>query len=80
MSYIITTATTAEQWQRGRVTTRQAVPTLDAAREATVAIVLDRYPVRWPRKFTVRAARTLPESGGTIGPLPDGTVIEVRPS
>jgi hypothetical protein len=25
------------------------------------------------------AARTLPESGGTVGPLPDGTVIEVKP-
>ena len=24
-----------------------------------------------------RAVRTLPERGGTIGPLPDGTVIEV---
>lgn len=26
------------------------------------------------------AAQTLPESGGTVGPLPDGTIIEVRPS
>jgi hypothetical protein len=24
-------------------------------------------------------AETVPESGGTIGPLPDGTVIEVTP-
>jgi hypothetical protein len=28
----------------------------------------------------VEQARTLPESGGTVGPLPDGTVIEVRPA
>jgi hypothetical protein len=26
------------------------------------------------------AVRSLPESGGTIGPLPDGTVIEVEPA
>lgn len=28
----------------------------------------------------LRAARSLPESGGTVGPLPDGTVIEVEQS
>lgn len=31
------------------------------------------------RRRDLNAALTLPESGGSVGPLPDGTVIEVEP-
>jgi hypothetical protein len=55
--------------ERYRVLSRRAVATLDEARMHT-----------W-RTVSLQAAyavSALPESGGTVGPLPDGTVIEVE--
>lgn len=53
---------------RHSVPTRTAVVTLDEARDYTFnARVNDDGQIE-----------PLPESGGTVGPLPDGTVIEVR--
>lgn len=75
MPYIITTlhpwADANEPARRAR--TRTAVATLEEARAAikrsvnAIGTPDDRF-----------AAHHLPESGGTIGPLPDSTVIEVR--
>jgi hypothetical protein len=58
-------------------TTRTVVATLDAAREAVEATMLDRDHLRGPEWVDVCG---LAPDGGTIGPLPDGTVIEVRPA
>ena len=57
-------------------THRTAVATLDEARtSAREAVAGKPYDMINP----ANVALALPESGGTIGPLPDGTVIEVRP-
>jgi hypothetical protein len=58
-----------------------AVATLGEARaEARTFIntVADRSPGRWMYEMR-QECQQMPESGGVIGPLPDGTVIEVRP-
>jgi hypothetical protein len=58
-------------------TTRLAVATLDEARDACRAVDPDdNAEVRGP---LTRMVDALTESGGTVGPLPDGTVIEVTP-
>ena len=76
MPYIITTINpqgAAEQDSDGRsyyvpTSTRTAVATLNEA---------DLYLQRFDQWQTVDV-RNLPESGGTVGPLPDGTVVEVH--
>lgn len=80
MPYIITTKrplagnqTLDEAMENDDVT---AVATLDEARAHLRPILADAFP---HGPVGNRAAvRDLPESGGTIGPLPDGTVIEVQ--
>jgi hypothetical protein len=78
MPYIIETKTPArdrilgKQWHHVDYT---AVATLDEARSHAGALC-DHWNADY-QPFE-REARRLPESGGTIGPLPDGTVIEVR--
>ena len=57
-------------------THRTAVATLDEARTAAYFACDAAKPYEDPFKD---AACDLPESGGSVGPLPDGTVIEVRP-
>lgn len=69
----IVTVTTAERVRpdsplREGIQTRRAVATLDEAREACIDAGHPRGMDGWK----------LPESGGTVGPLPDGTTIEVR--
>ena len=71
-----------ETLRRG-YTTRVAVATLDEARDY-VATSIESSPawIGTTHPFNgldglVSAAGRLPESGGTIGPLPDGTIIEV---
>jgi hypothetical protein len=71
-AYIITT--TDHNWPCGcdhgtRLVDRRAVATLDEARAVAFCVM----------PGGVAEALALPESGGTIGPLPDGTVIEVAP-
>ena len=51
--------------------TRTAVATLDEARKAAYRIRRERYPSAYGQI-------NLAESGGVVGPLPDGTVIEVQ--
>lgn len=72
--------------QAGKVVSRHAVATLAEARDYALTIVLraerDHDDGRWAGKYSEldEAARTLSESGGTVGPLPDGTVLEVKPT
>jgi hypothetical protein len=56
---------------------RHAVATLENARESTAytVICIDQD---CRRSSYEDAARSLPKAGGTVGPLPDGTVIEVK--
>lgn len=58
---------------------RRAVATLEEAREAirVVADVQRNFPTAKP---VYESARRLSKSGGTVGPFPDGTVIEVAPA
>jgi hypothetical protein len=86
MPYIITTKRQTPFGRAGGQTiggpvdvivSRRANATLEDAREsardATAAHCGDYALAEWDEM-----ALTLPESGGTIGPLPDGTVIEVK--
>lgn len=66
---------------------RRAVATLGEAREGAELIIMDRvYSARDALGHVLPAldfseslltARELPESGGSVGPLPDGTLIQV---
>jgi len=75
MPYVITT-----RRESGRMTdngwkyddTRVAVATLEDARLR----IAEDHANYMPR---LQTATRLSESGGTIGPLPDGTIIEVKP-
>lgn len=81
MPYVITTST--HNYPNGSgytVHTRRAVATLDEARSAAELAVIERHrasPRPWGRDWQAEADR-LPDSGGTVGPLPDGTVIGVE--
>lgn len=64
---------------------RTAVATLDDARQASWQIVEDQslssgpsYGSEDEAMATFRAAHKMSEHGGTIGPLPDGYVIDVQ--
>ena len=86
MPYIITTkrlmphdagarAHNSDDWPR------TAVATLDEARHEAWGVVQGR---NWMTDVSAYQAvsdeaRALPTEGGTVGPLPDGTVIEVAP-
>jgi hypothetical protein len=75
MPYIITTKRPADpltisddaSWAH----TRTAVATLDEARNRVLDIAQRPRAIVWVERY-------ISESGGTVGPLPDGTVIEVR--
>lgn len=74
MPYIITTTT--DNGTRGPQrfgVTRRAVATLDEARDAVhQSITADRRSAPF-----LEAVAALDDSGGTVGPLPDGTTFEV---
>lgn len=81
MPYIITTKIPLEkregfQWVPfDRTLSRRAVATLDEARH----IAWQAAGCGDELRFDARAIDdALPEAGGTIGPLPDGTMIEVK--
>jgi hypothetical protein len=85
MPFIIETRRTSTTWAGGIVpvpaeTTRQAVATLEEAR-GVLSPVLDSLAhdrgAYWPA-WTQTFHGLGEETGGTIGPLPDGTIIEVR--
>lgn len=82
MPYIITTRDVERPFDFA-ARSRQAVATLDEAQDAVAAAmasVEDANPVGAGQSspYNYALAWDLPESGGTIGPLPDGTVIEVE--
>jgi hypothetical protein len=80
MPYIITT--TSEQHIGYSLTpkvTRRAVATLDKAHAAAAYELRQCDTDSFAIAARVAEAYALPESGGTVGPLPDGTVIEVEP-
>lgn len=86
MPYVITTTERVylgyKYGETTKETRRRAVATLAAARFAAEVAMVDHQRdtgVKPDPRQHVYAARTLPESGGKIGPLPDGTVIEVEP-
>lgn len=59
---------------------RHAVETIEEAREHIVEGVGIPEPETWAELNATHASiAELPESGGTVGPLSDGTIIEVRP-
>jgi hypothetical protein len=65
---------------RDEVVDRTVVASLDEARDiarTTMDRVLRSQP---PVRNEYEWSRPMPPEGGTIGPLPDGTVIEVRPA
>lgn len=88
--YIITTTTYPPGSPMPSGQSRRAVATLEEAQRAArheVSESLLRQPEgvfeydgcgAW--ESAEANASVLPESGGTIGPLPDGTVIEVKPA
>jgi hypothetical protein len=88
MPYIITTMRPANEAERREgyalaQTSKygRAVATLKEARQDARNIIEDHaQQPGWTAEYIEarETARALPESGGTIGPLPDGTVIEVE--
>lgn len=86
MPYVITTTSpdpcVAYSTPRRPVVSRHAVATLEDARIEAARVIPEHasvdvreHPITWRHAHTLAA--TLPESGGTVGPLPDGTTIEV---
>lgn len=84
MPYIVATTTRIDHALNS--VTRIAAATLDEAREAALSAVLaaERSHPDPERVGTYseldQAARDLPEQGGTVGPLPNRTLIEVTPA
>lgn len=86
MPYIITTKRpgghvgAARAGAALRVIARRAVATLEDARREGGWIVTASYDhlTDGNRGRFAHALRDLPESGGTVDPLPDGTIIEVE--
>lgn len=94
MPYVITTTAVASPGQvyGPQWVTRRAVATLDEAHEVASNIACGHgmpkgfggfardVDERMAQYLPIRyAAGHVPESGGTVGPLPDGTVIDVTP-
>jgi hypothetical protein len=78
MPYVVTTrrasATRTAPPSHNDVFSRREVATLEQARRTAGQACLGSTPLNLEN---IERARTLPDSGGTVGPLPDGTVIEV---
>jgi hypothetical protein len=64
------------------IVSRRAVATLEEAQRAAAEITLPYALTVQPAedKAMSAACSAITESGGTVGPLPDGTVIEVEPT
>lgn len=83
MPYIITTTTPDPgrrlpgRWdRRGHTITRRAVATPEGAQEAA-GLAIHMLPGQISPQ-SLRQVLALGEEGGTVGPLHDGTVIEVK--
>jgi hypothetical protein len=79
--WLVTVTTPNRRLSRSDVK-RTACETLSGARRAawreTVARTRDMADALAASDFRSAASATMPETGGKIGPLPDGTVIEVE--
>jgi hypothetical protein len=62
---------------RWTILSRHTVATLEEARRIVGRVCLGSTSLNLEN---IEQARTLPESGGPVGPLPDGTMIEVEPT
>lgn len=87
MPYLVTISDRPRDWPGAPdwpgKQTRQYVDTLDEAREATQAAVDSAGPIKSRHSWEAICgyiAHTMDETGGTIGPLPDGRLIVVRPT
>jgi hypothetical protein len=90
MPYLITTASppsAPDVSRSGNIVSRRAVATLDEATVSLSEVVAKAHfdcPDWLDRRDAYRrdmwALVRTPESGGTVGPLPDRTVIEVEPA
>lgn len=58
--------------------TRRAVATLEEARQRVFEVCEDTYGIGRNVEAQILATRSITEEGGTVGSLPDGTVIEVK--
>jgi hypothetical protein len=65
---------------RDEVVDRATVDSLDEARETAYSTVTQYTPRHGDAHGAATKALGMSERGGTIGPLADGTVIEVRPA
>lgn len=76
MPFIITTTSPNGSFH-GEITSH-AVGTIEEARDYVLEDIGISEPDTWAEHDAIQASiDNLPESGGTIGPLPDGTTIEV---
>lgn len=79
MPYIITMTPRCEcgEHHHGSDGTKRAVATIEQARDAAADIIYRQHD--GTSHFDhFDAATYMPDTGGSIGPLPNGTVIEVR--
>ena len=78
--YLVTTTPTEQVFgnevRYDERATRRAAVTLEDAKREHVAPLVTGLPNLHPAVVQYDA---LPEQGGTVGPLPDGTTIEVKP-
>jgi hypothetical protein len=77
MPYTITTTLPLADGRPHAVANR-AVATLDEARSAIQTDLCDWHDATGPDDPNIVATLDLSESGGTIGPLSDGSTIEVK--
>lgn len=82
MPYIVTTLSPCHPPEAGHDVSRRAVATLNEARGAVIQAIPEECPGLIPAKAIAVATQIahLSEIGGTVGPLPGGTVIEVTPT
>lgn len=85
MPYVVTTGKRFNDTDSGiggvQVESRRAVATIEDARNAADAILADHSDGAQLMAWAAISAEVpnLPEAGGKVGPLPDGTMVEVEP-
>jgi hypothetical protein len=81
MEWIISTRREGPYWgPENLIESSRTVTTLTEAQTEAVRAVIRAEPIKRTWSAHRDAAQSLSIEGGVIGPLPDGTVIEVRPA